>query len=306
LTPQSSIADTLALGTAQLGQRYGIANRTGQANEAVAHAILDVAWQRGVRYLDTAQGYGRSEQIIGRYLRSHTDGIVADLNVVTKLHPDADLSELDAWLEGSWERLGSKPIWGMLLHREVMLECWEGHLGETLRKWRDRGRIGHLGVSVTSEEGMRKAIEMPDLHIIQAPASAFDRRIQRAGLFERANKRGKTVFVRSVFLQGVMLLASDETARRLPLATAIVRCFETFCLERGIDRRRFGIGYARHHAPGAMLVIGSETPGQVAENCRLVLENPIDPCRYAEWDAAWPVDDPNLVDPSTWPLAKVA
>jgi aryl-alcohol dehydrogenase-like predicted oxidoreductase len=302
-----SVEDTLALGTAQLGQPYGIANRTGQPGETVAHAILEQAVRLGVRYLDTAQAYGHSEEIIGHHVRRDPEAAAVGLRIVTKLSVPVTVgtAELEASLQGSWERLGRAPIWGMLLHRETMLDHWEGRFGDTLRRWRDRGRIVHLGVSVHTQEGMSRAIETPGLEIIQAPASASDRRMHRAGLFARAEAAGTRLFVRSVFLQGLMLLAPNEAARRLPLAVPILTCLDAFCVERGLDRRRFAIGYARHCAPKALLVIGSETPGQVADNCRLALDAPNDPRLYAEWDAACPLDEPALVDPSTWPVVEM-
>lgn len=303
----ASVADTLALGTAQLGQPYGIANRTGQPDEQTADAVLDLARRLGIRHLDTAQAYGRAEEIIGRYLRGRPEAIAAGLRVITKLAPGAGgagAGELEASLEGSWERLGARPIWGMLLHAEALLDRWEGRLGDTLRGWRERGYIARLGVSVVSEEGMRRAIEMPDMEIIQAPANAFDRRMRRAGLFARAEAAGKTVFIRSVYLQGLMLLASAEAARRLPLAADAMAQLDAFCTEHMVDRRGFAVGYARHHAPNALLVIGSETPAQVAENCRLLAQAAPDPQLYAEWDALWPVDDALLVNPARWPVAQ--
>lgn len=301
-----SMKPALALGTAQLGQPYGIANRAGQPDENAVHAILEQAVRLGVRYFDTAQAYGRSEEIIGGYLRRDAGAAAAQVRVVTKLLASAKLgaAALEASLQGAWERLGERPIWGMLLHREAMLEDWDGRLGETLRRWQDRGRIVHLGVSVHSPEGMRMAIETPGLEIIQAPASACDRRMHRAGLLARAQTEGKKLFVRSVFLQGLMLLEPEEAARRLPQAVPLLTRLHAFCVERSIDRRRFAVGYVRHCAPGALLVIGSETADQIAENCRMVIEAPDDPTLYAEWDAEYPEDDPALVDPLTWTVLE--
>lgn len=303
----ASVENAIALGTVQLGQPYGIANRTGQPDEALARAILDRAVGLGVRYLDTAQAYGRSEEIVGRYLSRDVGEGVAGLKVVTKLLPSfaGGVGDLDASLQGSWERLGCRPIWGMLLHREAMLDDWDGLLGDTLRAWQERGRIAHLGVSVHTPEGMQRAIETPGVDIIQAPASACDRRMYRAGLPPLAQGKGKKLFLRSVFLQGLMLLDPEEAARRLPSAVPLLSSLEAFCEKRDLDRRRFALGYVRHRMPNALLVIGSETVDQVAENCRLVLEAcEDDPTLYAEWDVAYPEDDPALVDPSTWTLEQ--
>ena len=44
------------------------------AMEGRAHALLDAAWQAGVRYFDAARSYGRGEAflaVIGRFKTSH-------------------------------------------------------------------------------------------------------------------------------------------------------------------------------------------------------------------------------------------
>ena len=186
----------------------------------------------------------------------------------------------------------------MLLHAEGLLERWTGRLGETLASGGERGRIARLGVSVASEEGMRKAIEMRDMEIIQVPANAFDRRMQRAGLFARAQAAGKKLLVRSVFLQGLMLLEPAEAARRLPRAAGAIERLDAFCAEHTVDRREFAVGYARHHVPNAVLVIGPETPAQVANNCRLIAKAPSAP-QIDEDGTPSRGGDPCCVDPGT-------
>ena len=48
----------LAIGAAQMGMPYGIANRTGQVGPAEIVRVLDLARQRGVDTIDTAAAYG--------------------------------------------------------------------------------------------------------------------------------------------------------------------------------------------------------------------------------------------------------
>jgi aryl-alcohol dehydrogenase-like predicted oxidoreductase len=304
----TSVTDTLALGTAQLGQPYGIANRIGQPDERTADAVLELAWRLGVRYFDTAQAYGESEAIIGRFLQGNPEPVATEMRVVTKLHPGADVTRagaVHALLEGSWERLGRQSVWGALLHRENLLDQWHSQLGETLREWRARGRIRHLGVSVHSVEGMARAIETPGIEIIQAPLSPFDRRMRSAGLLAGAEAAGKKLFLRSVFLQGLIVLEPGEAAHRLPLAAGAVMRLAAFCAEHRIDRRRFAVGYVRHLAPKALLVIGSETPVQVMNNCAMVTDMQGDSRLYEEWDDEWSSDDPLLVNPHLWPSMGV-
>jgi aryl-alcohol dehydrogenase-like predicted oxidoreductase len=54
---------------ADLGQNYDVA-----AMEAHAHAVLDAAWQAGIRYFDAARSYGRAEQFLASWLHSRRVG----------------------------------------------------------------------------------------------------------------------------------------------------------------------------------------------------------------------------------------
>ena len=54
------------LGHAQdLDQTYDVA-----AMESHTHAVLDIAWERGVRYFDAARSYGRAESFLSSWLKS--------------------------------------------------------------------------------------------------------------------------------------------------------------------------------------------------------------------------------------------
>ncbi|MDC1120391.1 aldo/keto reductase [Alphaproteobacteria bacterium] len=54
----------ISLGTAQFGTGYGIANHNKQVQQSVVKEILDVAWQKNIKHLDTAPTYGNSHKII--------------------------------------------------------------------------------------------------------------------------------------------------------------------------------------------------------------------------------------------------
>ena len=67
----------LVLGTVQFGLDYGINNAMGQVPIDEVKDILNFAKKSGITSLDTASGYGNSEQILGKV------GI-NDFQVVTK------------------------------------------------------------------------------------------------------------------------------------------------------------------------------------------------------------------------------
>ena len=55
----------IALGTAQFGLDYGVANQAGQISPSAAKAILSLATKNELDTLDTAIAYGNSEAVLG-------------------------------------------------------------------------------------------------------------------------------------------------------------------------------------------------------------------------------------------------
>ena len=72
----------MILGTAQLGSRYGIANIGESPSVENAFQILKTAWEAGIRYVDTAPGYG-SEAIIGEFVKAQ--GLRNEIRILTKI-----------------------------------------------------------------------------------------------------------------------------------------------------------------------------------------------------------------------------
>ena len=64
------MAEKIALGTVQLGLAYGANNTVGLPSEQEAADIVRLAAGAGVAMLDTAHGYGLSEERIGLALQT--------------------------------------------------------------------------------------------------------------------------------------------------------------------------------------------------------------------------------------------
>ena len=88
--PQSSI-ERMGLGLAAVGRPGYItlghesdlpAGRTVAAMRRHAHELLDLAYARGIRYIDTARSYGRAEEFLADWLKSR--GTPRDLLVGSK------------------------------------------------------------------------------------------------------------------------------------------------------------------------------------------------------------------------------
>ena len=56
----------LALGTAQFGMNYGIANKTGKLSDKEIKRILNYALLKGINTIDSAEVYGDCEKRLGK------------------------------------------------------------------------------------------------------------------------------------------------------------------------------------------------------------------------------------------------
>jgi aryl-alcohol dehydrogenase (NADP+) len=141
----------MCLGTATFGV---------QCDESTSHAILDRAYESGVTFLDTADKYplggslqtnGRTEEIVGRWLRGRRDQLV----VSTKFHGRMGSSAWDEGnsrkhifeaVEGSLRRLGIDYIDLYQIHRpdpETPIEETLSALDDLVRA----GKVRYVGCS---------------------------------------------------------------------------------------------------------------------------------------------------------------
>jgi aryl-alcohol dehydrogenase-like predicted oxidoreductase len=151
-------------------------------DEETAFAIMDAAWEAGIRWFDTADAYGggRSETWIGRW-RAERGG--EGLMLTTKVfHSDvgdpADTGlapeRIRRRVERSLERLGVDRIDLYLAHEPDP----ETPLAETVAAFErlvDDGVVGAWGLSNYDAAGVREALEHGRLAVVQNKYSLLDR-----------------------------------------------------------------------------------------------------------------------------------
>ena len=195
----------LALGTVQFGIPYGVANRVGQVSRDEMVEILGHARAAGVDTLDTAIDYGDCEVVLGEVG-------VDQWQVVTKL-PEipAECQDVASWVQeavtGSLERLAVSRLYGLLLHRPEQLLGSQGDaLYRALVESRNQGMVGKIGISIYDPDELDALSSRYQFDLVQAPCSILDRRLISSGWLARLRHAGTEVHVRSVFLQGLLLM----------------------------------------------------------------------------------------------------
>lgn len=295
------MASRFVLGTAQLGMVYGANNMIGKPSARKADEIIGRAIDCGINEFDTAQAYGDSEAVLGRALSKLGSG--RPVRVISKVHPSLDWRDagsLKAAVECSLKKLGVPALHGLMLHDETLLDQWDNGLGETLEGIRQSGKTMRLGASVYSPQRALQALQKSGIDFVQFPANILDRRFDRAGVFLKAAAARKSAYVRSVFLQGLLLADPDHLPERLEFAADAIRVARRFAAKAGLRMEELSIGYALQKWPDAALVLGVESAAQVEENARVVAKDfPNFPIRDVE--LAFEKMDERVLDPMLWP-----
>ena len=163
----------IGLGTWQLGADWG------DVDEAEALAVLDAAHEAGVTFFDTADVYGdgRSETLIGRWLREHPG---SGVTVATKMgrrmpqeHENYSLEHFRAWTDRSRANLGVETLDLVQLHCPPTSVYSDDRVFDALDTLVDEGAIANYGVSVEKVEEALTAIARPHVASVQIILNAF-------------------------------------------------------------------------------------------------------------------------------------
>lgn len=261
-----------ALGTVQLGVSYGVNNKEGLPDSNEVNDILELAWQGGVRWLDTASAYGLSEERIGSFLAANPD---KNFSVVTKLPADlADATAAQSSLSQSLKLLRLRRVDCLMLHNIEHIPRLGSDLGKFLLKEKQNGSIAEIGASVYSISQLREVANYPFVTAVQIPANVFDQRFNSPEIVDILASR--RVFIRSVYLQGLLLMAEQEAAKAVPAATNHLRQWHRLSDSAQVPPEILALGWVRRAFPAAIPLIGCESAVQLRDNFEVWDKSQID------------------------------
>jgi aryl-alcohol dehydrogenase-like predicted oxidoreductase len=286
----------LAIGTAQFGSSYGIANTQGRVDRGEIARILTRAWDAGVDTLDTAAAYGVAESALG-------DVGVSHWKVVSKIGPvPAESRDAHSWvlaaIDACLDRLRLDRLDAMLLHQpDELLSPNGGAIYSALGRAKTEGRIGRIGVSIYEPEQLDVLTREFHFDLVQAPFNAFDRRMQSSGWMMRLGRRGIGLHVRSVFLQGLLLMDDDRRPSSFDPWTTLWQAWRKWLRHERVTALEAATRFVLAWPDIERAVVGVDSEGQLAEILAAMQKGPLD------LPTSLQCDDPGLINPSRWTLA---
>jgi aryl-alcohol dehydrogenase-like predicted oxidoreductase len=291
-------ASRLALGSAQFGMRYGIANSDGRPACSVVDQIVRKARDSAISVIDTAYAYGDSETVLGRILSRDRN-----VRIVTKtpriwneqISP-VDIESVNAAFDASLKRLCRSKVYGLLIHNaDDLLKSGGDRLWNWLESAKADGRAEKIGVSVNSPEQLDRLLSCyRGIELVQLPLNIYDQRFARSGLLGFLRLEHIEAHARSAFLQGLLLMAPE----RLPDQFSAIRQHQAdlhqWLRTRGFSPLAGALSAAISNPNVDVVVVGCESLRQLQEIITAASD-----ARACDLDR-FAIADENIINPSRW------
>jgi aryl-alcohol dehydrogenase-like predicted oxidoreductase len=287
----------LGLGTAQWGLNYGIANQNGITSPETVAMLLNAARTSGIEVLDTATLYGKSEAVLG-------ENKLGGFKVVTKTPyfssnhiTNVETDQLRETFLHSLSLLGVNKVYGILVHNanNLLIPGGENLLGAML-KLKDDGLVQKIGVSVYDSNQIDSILKIFTPDLIQLPLSVFDQRMLESGHLELLKNLNVEIHARSIFLQGLLLMAMRDVPKYFEPMHPLLVLWHTSAKDQGFTTQQAAIAFVKNISNVDTVLIGLNSLSQFQSCIESFSSNRV-------FDASGlACNDPAFINPSLWKI----
>jgi len=287
----------LILGTVQFGLAYGVSNTDGKTEESQVLKILDYARNNGINTLDTAGGYGDSEQVIGKLINKYKWNVITKTpNFSGKKIGEDQLRLMNVSFNESLNKLGS--IDTLLVHSaNDLLKSGGNRIFAEINKLKELDLINKVGVSVYTYKQIDYILENYKVDIIQLPISILDQRLIKSGHLKKIKKYGIEIHARSVFMQGLLLMPLHNLPSYFDKVYNNIDEFIAYASKYSMSNLELALGFVQSLDEVDKVIVGVNTIDQLHEIIE-ASEVRVNCEKYSNIS----VSDASYVDPSNWKL----
>ena len=250
----------LALGGVQFGIDYGIANTKGQVQIEEVQSILNYAKKNGVNILDTASGYGDSEEVLGKVgvdnfqIITKTTSIKQGVNGVVRIFYQ------------SLKNLKQKKAYGLLIHDigEIEHKQFDTLLIELARLKR-QGLVKKIGASVYNSQQIDYLLDNFSIDLIQLPINILDQRLISNDSLIKLKKHNVEIHARSAFLQGLLLMSTDTIPSWFNPIKDTLKLFHKEAKKQNLTKLQLALGFVQSLTEIDKVVVGVDSLQQLRE-----------------------------------------
>jgi len=283
----------IILGTANFGNKYGVANKGKLLSKGESELILNWAQKNGINHFDTAFSYGDSSEI----LHSHIDHSY-EPEIDTKLDEKSCQSGklIVETTKSTLQNLGVAQLSVLYLHREDLLQGpLASEISIGLKEVLNLGIAKKIGVSAYSESAVLACKEaLPDLSVFQVPENICDRRLASSMAIQNMALDGNSFRVRSIFLQGLLLMEPSLIPQHLKASSTSIQELIIFARNNSLTVMELCLAYANSISWANGIVVGVASLDQLIEIQKSSSPLP------ERWETSISTLPSEILDPRKW------
>jgi aryl-alcohol dehydrogenase-like predicted oxidoreductase len=279
--------------------------RGPQIADEDAGRLLNAVLDSGINIIDTSPDYGRSEELMGRYIgRRRGEYFLASKCGCPVVPPagtpppyphDYRPQNVRADVEQSLRRLGTDHLDLVQVHMSPSRATLEqDRTVETLTGLQAEGKVRFIGMSGT-RPNLPDHLAMGVFDVFQIPYSAVQR--DHEDLITRAAEAGAGTFIRGGAARGAP--AEDKNWRTGPLSqpAGVARQnwessgIAALLAEAGMSNMEFTLRFTLSHPGLSTTIVGTSNPGHLAGNIAIAERGPLPADLYEQARKLLPLPD---------------
>ncbi len=260
-------------------------------------ALLAQARYYGIDVLDTASLYGKSEAVLGMNPLEGFKVVTKTPRFTTAQISDIEANQLDATFRQSLDLLKCEKTYALLIHHaDNLLAPGGDKLLAAMRHLREKGLVEKIGVSVYDSIQVDALLKKFTPDLIQLPLNVMDQRMLASGHLEQLKNKGVEIHVRSVFMQGLLLMPLGNIPTFFEPIRPLLTRWHAAADSQGLTVNQAALAFVKNLPHVDTVLVGLENLEQF-HSC--ISDFTID----KKFDATGlACNDPVFVNPSLWQL----
>jgi aryl-alcohol dehydrogenase-like predicted oxidoreductase len=270
--------------------------RGPKVDDEDAGRLLNAVLDGGITLIDTSPDYGRSEELIGRYLSGRREEYFLAskcgclLEIPTDAPPpyphDYSPGNVRADVEQSLRRLRTDRLDLVQVHMSPSAaQLADNHTVETLRELKDEGKVRFIGMSGILPH-LPEHIAMGVFDVFQIPYSAVQR--EHEDLITEATAKGAGTLIRGGAARGAP--SAEKNWRQGPLSQAAgagqrnweAASLDDLLAEAGLSPMEFTLRFTLSHPGLSSTIVGTSGPAHLRDNIAVAERGPLPKDVYEE------------------------
>jgi spore coat polysaccharide biosynthesis protein SpsF (cytidylyltransferase family)/aryl-alcohol dehydrogenase-like predicted oxidoreductase len=253
----------LVLGTANIGMNYGVMNKTGQVKLSELRKIIHLCRLNGINAIDTASSYGQAELTLGLLSNEIANFEISSKYSGLKSNEIIDIigpmDELDITLMN----LKRNSLHCYYLHNAK--DLYNQSILEEMRKIKKSNKVIKIGISTYEFKDSIEALNIDLIDVIQIKYNILDFISYGNEFFELSKKEKKEIYVRSIFLQGVLISDIENLPAKFNSVKHYLMELDSIAIEFSMTRMEIILFFVFMNPHISRVLIGVDSVNQLHE-----------------------------------------